>query len=479
MRIRDGARLVGLALFAVVATLVCANLYGFYTMRVDREQLRGTYEANSVVLDLNVLAAEMQLRRSQRVQRQFDDRIELLQEKLRQLTLDDEENSQIVARMSRHAGRLKQTFETMGDTLENTQFTDQRRARALRALTQNFLASTTALASLSDRLTSRHIARIERVENYLLALNIATALILSVLLFLISILVQRKLMMPILNLRERIEGIADIEAGSPQRQRASQNEIREIEAEFDRRISAFRAAEAEKERYSEELQRSNKELEQFAYVASHDLRAPLKGIKMTAAWVAEDMAEHMTDDTRESLDLLQSRADRLDELLNSLLQYSRVQSKPHELEETDVNDIIRDVQVLLSLPDGFSVEVVGNLPQVLAVRVQLQQVFQNLIENAIKHHDREAGMITISARDTGSYWTFRVTDDGPGIPIEYHDKVLQIFQTLKRRDEKEASGMGLALVKKIIEQHGGVLTVDSPLNGRGCAMQFTWPKVEG
>lgn len=479
MRIRDGVRLVGLTLFAVVLALVFLNIYGFYKMRADREQLEGVYEANSVVLDLNVLAAEMQLRRSERVRRQFDKSIELLKENLRQLTFDSADNSQILARMSRHTDRLENTFKALETTLENPKFTDEARTRALRVLTQSFLASTTALASLSDRLTARHIEKIENVETYLLMLNVASALILSVLLVLIYILFHRKMMLPILNLRERIEGIADIKASRSEMFRSRQNEIQDIEAEFDRRIATLRATETKKDQYAEELQRSNQELEQFAYVASHDLRAPLKGIKMTAEWIAEDLAGQMTDDTRQNLKLLQSRAVRLEQLLNALLQYSRVQTKSHDRELTDVNTVISDVQVMLSIPEGVSVEVVGTLPKVLAVRVQLMQVFQNLIDNAIKHHDRESGFVTINAKENGAFWVFRVTDDGPGIPVEYHEKVLQIFQTLTRRDEKEASGMGLATVKKIIEQHGGELTIDSPLNGRGCAMQFTWPKSEG
>lgn len=479
MRIKDSARIVGVILLVVVGALVIANVYGFYNMRVEREQLRQTYSTEAAVLDLNVLAAEMQLRRSARVRRQFDDRISNMEELLDVLQLGATENQQILARMARHTIRLKETFSALENALENDQFTDDQRVRAARALTQNFLASTTALASLSERLTTRHITRIEKIERYLVILNIATAAILVIVLVSISLLIQKKLLTPILELRNRIEGLADIKSGDKQAADTSRNELEEISIEFDRRISALHAADAEKERYAENLQRSNKELEQFAYVASHDLRAPLKGIRMTASWVAEDMADYMTDDTRESLQLMQNRAARLDDLLNSLLQYSRVQSKDHEQETVDINEVVEDAAILLHKPDGFTVEVIGELPKVLAVKVQLQQVFQNLIENAIKHHDRDNGVITVSAKEMGNFWEFSVTDDGPGIATQYHDKVLQIFQTLRRRDEQEASGMGLALVKKIIEQHGGGLKIDSPLNGRGCAMRFTWPKPEG
>lgn len=476
MRIRDISTIIGSILLVVIVVLVIANTYGFYNMRLEREQLRGTYEVEEAVLDLNVLAAEMQLRRSSRVNRQFDDRIGRLEELLQELSLGAEENRQIISRMVRHTARLKQSFISLQDILDNDKFTDQKRVNAVRAVTRSFLASTTALASLSERLTAQHLISIARIENYLLSLNIATAVILVGLLFAISFFVQHRLLKPILNLRARIESLADIDHSKTKMVSKSSNEIDEISAEFDRRIEAFKKVEAERKRFADELQRSNTELEQFAYVASHDLRAPLKGIQMTASWVADDMAEYMTDDTRESLMLLQSRAERLDGLLNSLLQYSRVRSKPHEELSIEVADVISEVELLLSLSDGFTIKVEGALPCVVAERIHLQQVFQNLIENAVKHHDQGAGVITIAAQDKEAYWGFSVTDDGPGIPAQFHEKVQQIFQTLVRRDEREASGMGLALVKKIIEQNGGKLKIDSPLNGRGCAMRFTWPK---
>lgn len=477
MLIRSSAKIIGLILIVVVGALVCANVYGFYNMRAEREQLRNTYDVDAAVLDLNVLAAEMQLRRSDRVRRQFDDRIGRLEELLQKLRLEEVNNSQVLARMIRHSDRFKQTFLALEETLDSTRFSDEQRVRAVRALTQSFLASTTALASLSERLTGQLISRIERIEDYLVVLNISSALILIGLLLLISYSFRRLVLLPILKLRARIEGIADIESTDARQTDASRNELEEISAEFDRRIAALRQAEEVQEKFAEELQRSNKELEQFAYVASHDLRAPLKGIKMTASWVAEDMAEYMNDDTRESLDLLQSRAERLDELLNSLLQYSRVRSKRHEVVSVDVADVVDEVVLLLSLADGVSVKVLGKLPSIFAERLHLQQVIQNLIENAVKHHDRETVNITISVDDAGPFWRFSIEDDGPGIPSQYHEKVQQIFQTLVRRDEREASGMGLALVKKIIEQNSGKLTIDSPLNdGRGCAMRFTWPK---
>jgi len=479
VRIRDISKYFAAVLLPVIGILLFADVYGFYNMRIEREQLRGTYEAEEMVLDLNVLAAEMQLRRSPRINRQFDIRIAQLEKLLQELSLGAEENRQIVSRMVRHTQGLKESFITIQDVLDNNTFTDQQRGRAVRALTRSFLASTTALASLSERLTAQHLVSIARIEDYLLGLNIATSVAMIGLLIVISYFIQNLLLKPILKLRARIEGLVDIDQPNAIVGDKSSNEIDEISAEFDRRIEAFKEVEAARERVSDELKRSNKELEQFAYVASHDLRAPLKGIQMTASWVADDMAEYMTDDTRESLELLQSRAERLDKLLNSLLQYSRVRSKRHEVEAVEVADIVDEVKLLLSLSSDFSINVSGVLPRVFAERFHLQQVFQNLVENAIKHHDRETGVITLSAEDTGAYWRFSVTDDGPGIPTEFHEKVQQIFQTLVRRDEREASGMGLALVKKIIEQNGGKLTIDSPLNGRGCAMRFTWPKERG
>ena len=188
------------------------------------------------------------------------------------------------------------------------------------------------------------------------------------------------------------------------------------------------------------------------------------------------MGAEVSPDTLENLAMLRSRVERMDGLLEGLLKYSRVTSKAYDLEKVDLPEPVEEIVLMIEPPSGMVVTYEGDVPPFPATRVHLQQVLQNLIDNAIKHHDRDVGIITVSATDDDGFVAFEVRDDGPGIAPEFHDKVRQIFQTLKPRDQHEASGIGLATVKKVVEAHDGTLTVNSPLTDRGCAVCFTWRK---
>ena len=227
-----------------------------------------------------------------------------------------------------------------------------------------------------------------------------------------------------------------------------------------------------------ELSRSNEELERFAYAASHDLRSPLRAIANLATWLEEDLEETLTDDSRKHLVLMRSRITRMDALLEGLLQYSRIGKMTYDVQQIDSGALMQDVIDLASLPDGFSVTVQPDMPVFFAQKTPLLHVFYNLIGNAAKHHDRDTGHIEIKGRDLGSHVSFSVTDDGPGIAKEYHERIFTMFQTLKRRDEIEASGMGLAMVKRYVEEFGGVISVSSSGDTRGSTFRFTWEKTD-
>jgi signal transduction histidine kinase len=224
-----------------------------------------------------------------------------------------------------------------------------------------------------------------------------------------------------------------------------------------------------------ELARSNADLEQFAYVASHDLRAPLRGIGNLASWLEEDVGDRLGDESRRHLELLRNRVKRLQSYIDALLTYSRVGRTVAQVELVDTGQLVGDVFGMVS-PGGISLEVVGPLPLLETVKVSLQMVLVNLIGNAIKHHDRSEGHVVISARELdGGFYEFAVADDGPGIPPEFHERVFKMFQTLRPRDEVEGTGMGLALVRKIVETYGGTVSVESG-EGRGTTFRFTWPR---
>jgi signal transduction histidine kinase len=269
-------------------------------------------------------------------------------------------------------------------------------------------------------------------------------------------------------------------------------EMRVIESEWEgepvfltlimRDVVARRRAEETVQRRAEELaaltralERSNRELDQFAYVISHDLKAPLRGIANLSRWIAEDLGEDLPDGTSQQLELMRGRVQRMEAMIDDLLQYSRVGRVHLQPELVDVGQLLAGVVDLLPVPDGFTVEVGPGMPTLAAERLRLEQVFLNLIGNAIKHHDRPDGHVCISVRDDGEYYEFTVADDGPGIAPQYHEKVFIIFQTLAGLNKAEDTGIGLTLVKKIIESQGGTIHLDSE-EGRGATFRFRWPK---
>jgi len=231
----------------------------------------------------------------------------------------------------------------------------------------------------------------------------------------------------------------------------------------------------ETEQVLKELRRTNKALDEFAYVASHDLRTPLDGIKTLAEWIEEDNFGKLPEESRGHLRQMQGRIDRMNRLLNDLLDYSRAGRRHGDVVEVDVKQLIQKITDLLSPPAGFLINVNGDMPKFTTARTPLEQVLRNLISNAIKHHDRVRGKIHVTCKDLGEFYEFSVADDGPGIPPEFHAQIFEMFETLKSRDEVEGSGIGLALIKRIVENYDGKVFLESR-NGRGATFRFTWPK---
>jgi PAS domain S-box-containing protein len=247
-----------------------------------------------------------------------------------------------------------------------------------------------------------------------------------------------------------------------------------------RNISARNKSErdkAELARYTEALERSNQELDAFAYAVSHDLKAPLRVIHNASMWIEEDLAGNLTAEIRENMTLLRSRVRRMDRLLDDLLTYSRIgrETDSTPAEAIAGTTLIENILGLLSPPQGFIVDATSMFAGIEVFRMPLQQILINLISNAIKHHDKKEGRIEVSVEDLGAMFRFRVKDDGPGIPPQYQEQVFKMFKTLKPRDQVEGSGMGLAMVRKHIDVVGGELTLESVV-GQGSTFCFTWPK---
>ncbi|MBD2724146.1 sensor histidine kinase [Hymenobacter armeniacus] len=226
-----------------------------------------------------------------------------------------------------------------------------------------------------------------------------------------------------------------------------------------------------------QLENRNQELDQFAYVVSHDLKAPLRGIESASRWIEEDLGpEQLPPHIREFLGLMRQRVHRMEKLITGILDLARIGRVAQANETVFVRTLLREVVDTLNPPPGFTVELPFFLPTLTTNAVQLQQVFTNLISNALKYHDHpETGTVHISCDDAGDFYLFSVADDGPGIAPEYHDRIFVIFQTLTERDTLESTGVGLAIVKKIVERQGGRIGVKSA-EGQGAKFIFTWPK---
>lgn len=236
------------------------------------------------------------------------------------------------------------------------------------------------------------------------------------------------------------------------------------------------ARKTELEHSNHELERSNKELETFAYVASHDLKSPLRGIAQLSTWIEEDLAANEISAVMEHTQLLRNRIQRMEKLLDDLLIFYRAGKSEGTMMEVDVNQMTKDIFEIQNNKPGLRLEISNKLPQLTTLSTPFELIIRNLFSNAIKHHDKQEGLIQVSSRELDeNFIEFSVCDDGPGIPEKFHSRIFGMFQTLKPRDELEGSGMGLALIKKIVETYGGYITLKS--TGRGSCFSFGWPKA--
>ena len=245
---------------------------------------------------------------------------------------------------------------------------------------------------------------------------------------------------------------------------------REITAEKEFQMELEKSKE-QLAKYAADLERSNESLKNFAYIVSHDLKSPLRAIHNLATWIQEDLGDKLDGENAENFEMLKSRVSRMNSLIEGILAYSRVGKVKMEWVPVDLNLIVGEVVDLLAPPPAFEIIVQENLPTVLAESTRLQQVFQNLISNALKHHDKDAGKIEVTCIQAGDHYRFCIADDGPGIP---EDAMVQIFEIFMTTQGKGSTGIGLALVKKIVEELGGVIWVESE-EGKGSKFFFTLP----
>lgn len=240
-------------------------------------------------------------------------------------------------------------------------------------------------------------------------------------------------------------------------------------------MSALKQQKEEAENKSKELTKSNKELDEFTYVVSHDLKAPLRGIDQLASWIEEDIDSDKMEDVSKHLTAIRQRIYRLEKLLIDLLEYSKVGRHEEKLTQVNSQELIQNVFMLNAPSSACKLSFGSAFPKKLDVTAQFELIIRNLIGNAIKHSNRENLHIEFNCTEQADAFTFSIKDNGPGIEAKHFDQIFKMFKTLEPRDKVEGSGMGLALIKKVVNTYGGSVYVKSEL-GQGSTFFFDWPK---
>jgi PAS domain S-box-containing protein len=244
-----------------------------------------------------------------------------------------------------------------------------------------------------------------------------------------------------------------------------------------RDITENKKAEKLRNQLLEQLAGANQELKDFAYVVSHDLKAPLRGIKTIADWISTDYADKLDDNGKEQMNLLASRVDRMHNLIDGILQYSRVGRTEEEKVTVNLNRLVTEAIDMIAPPENITITIENELPTIVFEPTRIMQVFQNLLSNAVKYMDKPKGLIKVGCVEEDSFWKFNVTDNGPGIEEKHFERIFQMFQTLAPRDEFESTGVGLTVTKKIVELYKGKIWVESKV-GEGSTFFFTLSKQE-
>lgn len=231
----------------------------------------------------------------------------------------------------------------------------------------------------------------------------------------------------------------------------------------------------EKKKYYLKIEQMSKEMDHFIYVVSHDVKAPLRAIENLASWIEEDLAGTDNKNVLENLSLMRNRVVRMQNLLDGVTEYSRASRINESKEHINTNQLVQNIIDALITTKDFKFNVQKNMPLLFTEKTKLLKVFSHLINNSIRHHNGDACIISISAVEENDLIRFTIADNGPGIQSQYHEKVFEIFHTLQSKDQFETAGVGLSIVKRIVESHGNKIWIDSPVDC-GTTVHFTWNK---
>jgi PAS domain S-box-containing protein len=240
-------------------------------------------------------------------------------------------------------------------------------------------------------------------------------------------------------------------------------------------ITNQKGLELQKEKLVSELENSNQGLQEYAHIVSHDLKSPLRSISALATWLYEDYKDILDEGGKQNLELMQEKVASMDKLIHGILEYSAANSFELDDSKVDLNTVITDIVETIYIPENVKLVVPKTLPTIVADRIKMHQVFQNIIGNAVVHIEKEIGVVEVLFKDLGNQWQFTISDNGVGIPKEYHQKIFDMFQSVSTNER--STGIGLSIVKKIVDRYSGTVWVDS-IVGEGTQFHFTIKKNE-
>ncbi len=238
-------------------------------------------------------------------------------------------------------------------------------------------------------------------------------------------------------------------------------------------ITAQKNLEIQKEELLAELEESNKGLQEYAHIVSHDLKSPLRSISALATWLYDDYKDKLDDAGIYNLQMMQEKVEGMDKLIDGILKYSSIKSESLENSPVDLNTVVNEIREIIFIPDHVNVIIMDPLPTLEADATKMHQLFQNLIGNAVTNIDKEEGIVAIGVKEEKDHWEFYIRDNGVGIPEEYHEKIFKIFQSIG--NEERSTGIGLSIVKKIIDLYQGEIWLESEV-GQGTTFFFTLKK---
>jgi len=451
----------GLVMSAIIAG---TTVWAFVQFSALRDDGRISTEMNDGLNDLQYLATEYLATRTPRTLKQWDSRHARLSKFLETTTIADDQ-------VRRMLPEIRNRFHTLGSVFaklisaDRADLTPERAAAAERAIVTRLLNQILALSTLKKQIAEIYRRREDRLLEYVPPALSGIFLFGLVAMIAVYARVMRRTSKDMRTLSDAIMALGSGDIDEPVAVPARTAFAPQFEALEQ---SRKRVAEA-----THQMQQERADLDHFVYVASHDFKAPLRGIDNLATWIDEDSGPQLNGEAREHLDMLRRRVKRLETLLEDLLTYSRAGRIKVPLENVDVGRLLRDIVSDLNPRPGMRVEIGADMPVLYSPKAPLEHIFYNLIGNAVKHHDRDKGTIVVTASSIRDGYRFRVSDDGPGIPARFRDRIFEMFQTLKPRDEVEGSGMGLAIAKRLVQSYDGEITVSGG-DGRGAAFEFTW-----